>query len=154
MVSVVVVMGAAAAASGAEVVVPLLCTPAGLSEPSEPGTGPKVSDPVVEGPIPNGIGSRSGRPFGTTLIPLPHGWIEQEFFISGTAHSAPLGGGTAAPYKTRILVRRPANLKAFNGTALLEWNNVSTGMDHDATWQDFAPTVYKHKFAFVGVAAQ
>ena len=37
-------------------------------------------------------------------------------------------------YKTRIVVRRPRLRARFNGTVILEWQNVSAGFDIDAGW--------------------
>jgi hypothetical protein len=38
------------------------------------------------------------------------------------------------PYKTRIVVRRPADAKRFNGTVLVEWDNVTNGFDAEKVW--------------------
>src|SRR5687768_5348405 len=64
-----------------------------------------VSDPTVTGPIEGGI--RTGQPYGTTMVPLKKGWIEREFFIEGTARTYTTVTESEAPFKTRILVRRP-----------------------------------------------
>jgi hypothetical protein len=67
-----------------------------------------------------------------------NGYVEQEFFASGTAtafkaDAMPSDGKwtitptTKAAYKTRIIVRRPANPAHFNGTVIVEWMNVSAG---------------------------
>src|SRR5213593_1224746 len=89
----------------------------------------KVGVPSVTGPI-----TGPGTPFvaSTSFALTPLGYVEEEFFLSGTAtgytSAAPLrtdGRWTATPgstaaYKTRILVRRPADGKRFNGTVLVE----------------------------------
>src|SRR3984893_9510660 len=95
--------------------------------------------PTVTGPI---RGGRHGWPFGAFYGDIGAlGYVEEEYFIAGQAlRFAPVGAlrqdgswsgepTTPAPYKTRILVRRPTNLKAFNGTVIVEWTNVSTGHD-------------------------
>src|ERR1700689_23024 len=67
-----------------------------------------------------------------------NGYVEQEFFASGTAtafkaDSMPSDGKwtitptTTASYKTRIIVRRTSNPARFNGTVIVEWMNVSAG---------------------------
>ena len=38
------------------------------------------------------------------------------------------------PYKTRVIVRRPADPAKFNGTLAAEWYNVTTGQDIDFDW--------------------
>lgn len=115
---------------------------------------PAVSQPVVEGPVPHGVGIRSGRPYGESLLPLPAGWVEEEFFYSGTAYSAPGKTGTSAAYKSRFLVRRPADAADFNGTLVFEWNNVTIPHDHDATWQNYWQTTFERGYVYISVAAQ
>ena len=40
----------------------------------------------------------------------------------------------SAPYKTRIVVYRPIDPKQFDGTVMVEWLNVSGGLDTGANW--------------------
>jgi hypothetical protein len=64
-----------------------------------------------------------------------YGYVEQEYVVSGTAcrYRIPAPLATAQlvdcgwPYKTRMLVRQPANPSKFNGKTLVEWTNTSTG---------------------------
>ena len=65
-----------------------------------------------------------------------YGYVEQEYFMQGTAnqYTTPAGATgaiitTGNPYKTRLLVRRPISAAAFNGTVILEWYNVTGGLD-------------------------
>jgi hypothetical protein len=59
-------------------------------------------------------------------IPLHHwGYIEEEFFIEGIANiykalEAPLQIVNAVPYKTRLLIRRPADARRYSGNIILE----------------------------------
>lgn len=108
-----------------------------------------VADPTVTGPITGG--ARTGKPYGTTLIELPDNWVEEEFFIEGTARAA---DGSTAPYKTRILVRRPTAAQDFNGTAALDWVNVTIPDDTDVSWPPMARTIIERGFAYVAVSAQ
>ena len=101
-----------------------------------------VPVPTIEGPVTGGLGS----PFvATTSFDLATvGYRQDEFFLSGTAsayvNSGTLGAdgkwtvttGATAPYKTRIVVYRPANAKRFNGSVIVEWLNV-TGGDRKST---------------------
>jgi hypothetical protein len=129
-------------------------------DPDDPSTWPvqpsaKVRQPEVEGPTSGGI--RTGEPYGTTLIPLPEGWMEEEYFFGGTARapgelSDPDAPGTA--FKSRILVRRPVDPAEFNGTVVVDWNNVTIPADRDVAWQPLHPTLLERGFAYVSVAAQ
>jgi hypothetical protein len=93
-----------------------------------------------------------------------HGYVEQEFFASGTAHafrttSAPSDGRwsiaptTSASYTTRILVRRPANPARFSGTVVVEWMNVTAG-ESAPDWMYLDPALMDEGDAWVGVSAQ
>jgi hypothetical protein len=59
-----------------------------------------------------------------------------------------------APYKTRILVRRPTDASKFNGTVIIEWLNVSGGVDADPgflyNWEEIVREGYIH----IGVSVQ
>src|SRR5690349_8965809 len=60
-----------------------------------------------------------------------HGYVEEEYLISGQARVFDWPTGTAqkvlaqGPYTTRILIRRPRDLRRFNGTAIVEPFNPS-----------------------------
>lgn len=117
----------------------------------------------VTGPITGG----RGVPQTATPIDLAaRGYVEEEFFVSGDAVSySPVGTfgedgnwevseGPAAPYTTRILVRRPAAADRFNGTVVVEWLNVSSLVDLDAEFAFNAEEVLRGGYAWVGVSAQ
>jgi hypothetical protein len=55
------------------------------------------------------------------------------------------------PYRTRIIVRRPVSQAAFNGTVLVEWQNVTAGYDLDALWNR---RHLREGYVWVGVSAQ
>ena len=110
-----------------------------------------VPVPTVTGPITGGI--RTGEPFGRTMVPLDKGWIEQEFFFEGTAMTPTEESRTTA-YKSRILVRRPTDPQAFNGTVIVDWNNVTLAFDKDVSWAPMHRTIMNRGFAYVSVAAQ
>ena len=143
------------AVAGAALLVGLM--PAGAA--SEPLA---VSSPTIEGPIP---GSPPGDPrspvledtypfFSTWHDLASAGFVEQEFYMSGNADAYSTTGalvGSDVPYKSRIIVRRPANPKKFNGTVLVEWQNVTAGYDLDALWNTHA---MREGYAWVGVSAQ
>jgi hypothetical protein len=116
--------------------------------------------PRVAGPLPGAVPGdpkapdvRDTYPFFSA--PLPRGYVEQEFLLSGTADGYDTAGARVAddvPYTTRVVVRRPADPRRFNGTALVEWQNVTAGYDLDALWN--AGTVSRGGYAWVGVSAQ
>jgi hypothetical protein len=104
----------------------------------------QAADPTVEGPINAGI---HGRPWFSSLVDLaPHGFVEEEFFISGSS------GGS--DYKTRLVVRRPADPDAFSGTVFVEWVNVTGGRDLETLWPAGHPTILDEGHAYVVVSAQ
>lgn len=94
------------------------------------------------------------------------GYVEHEYAASGTATSYKAVGAmgsdgrwtfapdTTAPYKTRVLVRRPANPKKFSGTVVVEWLNVSGGVDADPDWVSLREELIRAGDAWVGVSAQ
>jgi hypothetical protein len=147
----------------------------GISEVAraEPGTL-EVPAPVVQGPIPSS-GATSGTPrdypFMATPIDLAaRGYVEEEYFISlaptagvpgsgACTYNTPAGDtGSVAncdgSYKTRIMVRRPVSAEAFNGTVLLEWQNVTAQYDVDHYWLESSEHIMREGYAWVGVSAQ
>ncbi len=127
------------------------------------GTSAQVPSPSIEGPITN-----PGTPFvaATTFDLAQVGYEEAEYFISGTArayvNSAPLGTdgrwsvttGETAAYKTRILVYRPTNPKKVSGTVVVEWLNVSGGVDAAPDWVQGHVELLREGVAWVGVSTQ
>jgi hypothetical protein len=59
-----------------------------------------------------------------------------------------------APYRTRVLVRAPAKASAFSGTVIVEWLNVSGGVDADPEWTSLSEEIVRAGDAWVGVSAQ
>lgn len=131
-----------------------------------PGTGSatRAVPPVVEGPV---EGGSHGFAFTPSAIDLgPHGYTEREYFVSGSAQAYEHRGEwttdgrwdasrtTTAPYTTRILVRRPSNPKQFNGTVVVEWLNVSSGIDIDVDFGYVGDEILRGGYAWVGVSAQ
>jgi hypothetical protein len=118
--------------------------------------------PVVEGPIPGTVPGDPASPvlsetypfFSTWLDLTASGYVEQEFYLSGVADAYSTAGAKLAsdvPYRTRIIVRRPVSQAAFNGTVLVEWQNVTAGYDLDALWNR---RHLREGYAWVGVSAQ
>ena len=121
-----------------------------------------AGSPVVTGPIP---GAPPGNPvspvleetypfFSTWLDLAASGYVEEEFYVSGVADAYATDGAKLAssvPYRTRVIVRRPVSADDFNGTVLVEWQNVTAGYDLDALWNR---RHVREGYAWVGVSAQ
>ena len=133
-----------------------------------PAVAAAQSVPDVIGPIPANL------PPGTDLThsypqlssePTDNlssrGYVEEEFFFQGaaTSYATPtLADGfvlsTGHPYKSRMIVRRPADPSKFNGVVLVEWVNVTSGYNLDLHWQASREYLTRHGYAYVGVSAQ
>jgi hypothetical protein len=59
-----------------------------------------------------------------------------------------------ADYRTRVLVRRPANPADFSGTVIVEWLNVSGGVDANVEWVQLEEEITRRGHVWVGVSAQ
>src|SRR6185312_2441504 len=97
--------------------------PDGSTTAADAGTAAVLTGPVT-GP---------GMPFTAAPIDLASmGYVEEEYFLEGEAtaydfQSPPGDDGvwsvkttTKAPYKTRLLVRRPTDPARFNGSVFVE----------------------------------
>ena len=136
-----------------------------IAAPAFGARAASVPNPTVTGPIasPDIPGAPTHNyPFFASNHDLPtHGFVEQEFYFQGTANrynTPSLATGSIIdsghPYLTRMLVRRPADPKQFNGTVLVEWLNVTNGFDADNTWFFSWEHILKEGYAWVGVSAQ
>jgi hypothetical protein len=118
----------------------------------------------VKGPV---TGGTHGWAFGGPTADLAAlGYREDEYFVEGEAtRYAPAADTELAwdgrwsvepvesmPYATRMVVIRPQDPGAFNGTVLVLWNNVSAGYENfgggDST------EVFEGGYAVVAVSAQ
>lgn len=116
---------------------PTTTTETPVTRPPLPAGNGRLRDanPVVEGPV--GTVGTHGRPWNSPLVDLTaYGYVEEEFFLSGVSQR--LEGGEA-PYRTRMLVRRPTDPEKFNGIAIVEWLNVTLGADLETVW----PTTWR-----------
>ena len=121
-----------------------------------------AGSPVVNGPIPGAPPGSPASPvleetypfFSTWLDLAASGYVEEEFYVSGVADAYATDGAKLAssvPYRTRVIVRRPVSADDFNGTVLVEWQNVTAGYDLDALWNR---RHLREGYAWVGVSAQ
>jgi hypothetical protein len=79
------------------------------------------------------------------------GYGAEEFVVSGTASS--YASDEQADYTTRIVVCRPTDA-ASNGTVIVEWLNVSGGIDAPAVWLMAHREIARAGHAYVAVSAQ
>ncbi len=121
---------------------------------------PTVTGPIASSAIP-GATSREYIFFASDHPLTVNGYVEEEFFIEGTAnrYNTPtlatgsiLSSGHA--YRTRVVVRRPASAAKFNGTVLVEWYNVTNGFDAENLWFFGWEHILRAGYAWVGVSAQ
>jgi hypothetical protein len=119
-----------------------------------------VPTATVKGPV-------AGQPESLSAVDLGRrGYVEEEFFVEGAARAyEPVGTlaedgrwdvreTTTAPYRTRVLVRRPKDPKKFNGAVEVEWLNVSGGLDAAPDWGLGNAELLRGGYAWVGVSAQ
>lgn len=94
------------------------------------------------------------------------GYVQNEYVAAGTATSYKANGALTsdgrwslipagrASYRTRVLVRYPDDRKRFSGTVVVEWLNVSGGVDADPEWASLNEEIVRRGDAWVGVSAQ
>lgn len=114
--------------------------------------------------ITGGNGPFMGAAVGAALEGTSY--VEHEYVASGIASSYRPNGSlssdgrwsfepdTTAPYRTRVLVRRPATAAAFSGTVVIEWLNVSGGLDANPEYTNLEEELIRQGDAWVGVSAQ
>jgi hypothetical protein len=146
----------------------VLCT-AGTSQPVAPARhAAGVAAAKVTGPVTGGLRGRPETSADGGFALAHRGFVEQEFFVSGVATAyeptttilpdaavpAPKAGDRS-PYQTRLLVRRPADMRRFSGTVVVEWLNVTTQGDADPEWVGAYDKLFIPRgWAWVGVSAQ
>jgi hypothetical protein len=120
------------------------------------------TDPVIVELPPVGQGDAFVP--GVRLVEdLSPAYVEEEFFVSGTAtlynyaNDPPLGPTDITPiqedvpWKTRIIVRRPANVARFNGNVVIEWWNSTANFDTAPVWDPSAGYFAREGYVYVGV---
>lgn len=125
----------------------------------------KVPSPAIEGPITGG-GRNRPTVSGTAFDLADVGYEVEEFFLTGSAtayrDAGPLRSdgrwrvspATTAPYKTRIVVYRPIDPARFSGSVVVEWLNVSGGLDAAPDWITLHTEITRAGHVWVGVSAQ
>ncbi len=100
---------------------------------------PRVQGPIAETPTSYPFGGAAHERVPEDLGKV--GYIEEEYFLSGTANvydwpqPGPAVVRTAnAPYTTRVLVRRPISAGRFSGNVVVEMANPSNLFDLNLGW--------------------
>jgi len=121
-------------------------------------------DVIVEGPIPVTEDSypfcsmeHCRKPYKLSDL----GYVEEEYFISGFANVYEEDGEDAMrivnqqlPYKTRIIVRRPADLRKFSGRLYLDILNATNRYDHEDLWTRIYQWCVEKGHAYVGITSK
>jgi hypothetical protein len=138
----------------------------GSPQPSGWVPGPSLTaNATVTGPI---TGGDHGQAWGamTSADLSTSGYVEAEYFYSGTATAyGQVGAWTAdgvwpakpttkADYKVRMLVRRPADAKRFNGVAVVEWLNVTALSEGAADFIHMREELLREGYCWIGIGAQ
>jgi hypothetical protein len=109
-----------------------------------------------------------GGPFigSATGLEVPEGYVEVELVAAGTATDYAAEGDleadgrwsfapdTSADYRTRVLIRRPQDPAAASGTVIVEWLNVSGGLDANPDYANLEAEIVRRGHTWVGVSAQ
>ena len=138
---------------------PLLIAAIALLLPSL-GSAADANSPVSVTLPPSGVGDAFFLPF-RLVADLEQDYTQEEFFVSGkstvyTYNEVPVPGEIVVrdpnvPYTTRIIIRRPTDPNAFNGTLIMEWWNSTAGFDSDPVWQASAEYFAREGIVYVGV---
>jgi len=139
------------------------CSASGSATQSNTTTRPPGPAAVLT-PLTGGHGVYLGEASKPDLTRV--GYVQHEFAAAGTATSYASAGAlthdgrwtfvpnATAPYRTRVLVRAPANAAAFSGTVIVEWLNVSGGVDANPDWVSLSEEIVRAGDIWVGVSAQ
>jgi len=112
--------------------------------------------------------SRFGLPINLKAAAIKDdGFIAEEFFLEGSARTLvneqPLSADgqwsvqrsdLEAYFQTRMIVRRPERAADFNGTVVIEWQNVTGGVGVDPGWSYAGEEYLRQGYIWVGVSAQ
>lgn len=91
-----------------------------------------------------------------------YGYVEYEYFASGTANvyaNAPNAAfkvttTASGPYNTRVLIRRPKDMKKFSGRVVVEIINMSASYDFTAMWAALWERVVDNGDVYVGITSK
>lgn len=106
--------------------------------------------------------TQESRPFNSavaSMVPLDlaaYGYVEEEFFVSGTAavYADDLAVTAEVPYVNRVVVRRPADASTGSGVVLLEILNASNGYPAEGLWRRAWDHTLLHRHTWVGFTSK
>jgi hypothetical protein len=143
------------------------CSNAGSSTSTTGGPPPVGRPPGPAADLSQEISGGNGPFIGAAPgFTLPAGYVEHEYVASGTATAYQVQGtltpdglwtfapSTMAAYRTRILVYRPASTASASGTVIVEWLNVSGGVDANPEYASLEEEITRQGHTWVGVSAQ
>ena len=134
---------------------------AGAAIPAAPGSHAVSSVPAAALTQVNVPGTTALSAAAVDLA--KYGYTEREFYAAGTANryrgavagslqtATVIDGGWA--YRTRVLVRAPKP-DHFNGTLLVEWTNVTIGVDADFVFAEAHEDLLRQGYAYAVVSVQ
>ena len=144
-------------------------TPEMIEEDPQEEKEEQVEEYVVTFRFPNewtnadGLGEGILQPLGAA--PLPEGFSEEEYLVTGEAVSYtsedPVASDgfwtvtedSSSAYKTRMILRYPP-VEEFSGVVVVEWFNVTAGVDNSIDWAYLSEEIGRSGHAYVGVSAQ
>ena len=121
---------------------------------------PAVTKPAVEGSHGGAFGAAAAADLAASK------YTEAEVFFSGTANAYEKDGswgtdgvwktkaGRTADYTVRMLVRRPADQRRFNGVLIVEWLNVTAMAEGAADYMQMKEEIEREGYAWAGIGAQ
>ena len=147
-------------AASTTIAAPTTEAPVETSRPAVAG----VAEASIEGPVSGGLGQvvLGVSPFDVTAW----NYTETEYFVRGTASSyssdtelSSDGDWTVAPYDTadfatRIVVRTPNDASRFDGSVIVEWLNVTAGLDVSPSFDLAKNEILRSGMVWIGVSAQ
>ena len=121
-----------------------------------------LHDTATLGPALDGTPSLMSVQFDLATV----GYSTSEHIVSGTATSFAATGdhgpdgvwavepAQTAPFTTRVVIYQPADPTRGNGTVIVEWLNVTGGLDIPALWMPTQRHLVREGYTWVGVSAQ
>jgi hypothetical protein len=113
--------------------------------------------PVGPGAQPFGAAASQVVPFDLKA----HGYVEEEFLVEGSGKvfdwpdgwrpGAALAVVAEGPYVTRILVRRPIDMRRWSGSVVVEPYNASLNIDNPIMWAESYEHFLRERHVWVGV---
>ena len=154
----IAILGAAACSSSSKSSPPVTA-PTTTTQPRPAGPAADMSTELTGG---NGVFMGEGTPPDLDK----DGYVQREYVASGTATSYKAASpethdgrwtfepDTHAAYRTRVVVRAPADNSKFSGNVVVEWLNVSGGVDANPEWTSTSEEIVRSGDIWVGVSAQ